>query len=137
MSRKPTNRPSSPRRKRGAQPGNINAIRSGRYAIAFWGKFLPTAEEVAILDEASEIPADDLSGEIAILRQRLALLLQYQPAAVELLARVVVVLAATAKAHYSLSNHEENELITGMTNILNEYKATLNLGGGVGLEVSL
>ena len=78
-----------PRRKRGGQPGNQNGRKHGFYA-----KFFTPEEQDAL---ANLHPADCLSGEIDVLRVKIAGLLDQPDPDLNLLLQAVWVLARTAR----------------------------------------
>src|SRR3989304_251564 len=59
---KPSRTYHRPKRKPGAQPGNLNALTNGFYSHAL------SAAQALELHDAQALPTDDLSDEIAILR---------------------------------------------------------------------
>jgi hypothetical protein len=106
-------------RKRGAQPGNLNALKHGYYSRAL------TKAQQLLLERARAIPADDLSGEIALLRQRLFTLLEAAPEKLEVLCEAMRTLARLAATHYHLKGSDADRLADAMRNVLVSIEATL------------
>jgi hypothetical protein len=106
-------------RKRGAQPGNLNALKHGYYSRAL------TKAQQLLLERALAIPADDLSGEIALLRQRLFTLLEAAPDKVDTLCEAMRTLARLAATHYHLKGSDADRLAGAMANVLASIEATL------------
>lgn len=106
-------------RKRGGQPGNLNALRHGYYSQAL------TKAQATLLSAADRLPADDLSEEIALLRQRLYTLLEAAPDKVDLLNECLRTLARLAATHYHLRGSDADRLTEAMANVLGSIEATL------------
>ena len=106
-------------RKRGAQPGNLNALKHGYYSRA-----LSKAQQL-LLERARNIPADDLSGEIALLRERLYTALEASPDKLDLLCEALRTLARLAATHYHLKGSDADRLAGAMANVLASIEATL------------
>ena len=106
-------------RKKGAQPGNLNALKHGYYSRAL------TKAQRLLLERARTLPADDLSGEIALLRQRLYTLLEAAPEKVDLLNECLRTLARLAATHYHLRGSDADRLADAMRNVLTSIEATL------------
>lgn len=113
-------------RKKGAQPGNLNALKHGYYSRAL------TKAQRLLLERARALPADDLSGEIALLRQRLFTLLEASPEKLDLLNECLRTLARLAATHYHLKGSDADRLVAGMQNVLDSIEATL--GAPVGSD---
>lgn len=106
-------------RKKGAQPGNLNALKHGYYSRAL------TKAQQLLLERARTLPADDLSGEIALLRQRLFTALEASPDKLELLCEGLRTLARLAATHYHLRGSDADRLADAMRNVLGSIEATL------------
>ena len=106
-------------RTRGAQPGNLNALKHGYYSRAL------TKAQQLLLEHARRLPADDLSGEIALLRQRLYTALEASPEKLELLCEGLRTLARLTATHYHLKGSDADRLAGAMANVLASIEATL------------
>ena len=89
------------KRKRGAQPGNQNARKHG-----FYSKVL-TPEQQGVLSLASKVPG--LDREVAILRVKIASILNNDPGNVDLLAKATSSLAYVLRARQRLANADRQE----------------------------
>lgn len=107
------------KKKRGAQPGNLNALKHGYYSKAL------TKAQAVLLQAADKLPSDDLSGEIALLRQRLYTLLEASPDKLDLLNDTVRTLARLAATHYHLKGSDADRLTAAMQNVLQSIETTL------------
>ena len=103
-----------PRKKRtpGGQPGNLNALKHGFYSQAL------TAAQSLELDQAATIAADDLSQEIALLRQRIRTLLEASPDKLPLLHDALRTLAHLTRTHYHLKGSDADRLADAMQTVL-------------------
>jgi hypothetical protein len=106
-------------RKKGAQPGNLNALKHGYYSNAL------TKAQALLLKAADKLPSDDLSGEVALLRQRLYSLLLASPDKLELLNDTVRTLSRVAATHYHLKGSDADRLTAAMQNVLQSIETTL------------
>ena len=106
-------------RKRGAQPGNLNALRHGYYSQAL------SKAQATLLQAADKLPADALSQEIALLRQRLYTLLEAAPDKVDLLNDTIRTLTRVAATHYHLRGSDADRLADAMGNVLRSIEETL------------
>lgn len=100
-------------RKRGAQPGNTNAVTHGLYA-----RHLPLSV-LQTLHEAHHVSPHDLQEEIALARARLDALIEEHGVtafdvqlAIELVGRLVA-------RHYRISPQAKEDLATSLTDLLN------------------
>lgn len=107
------------KRKPGAQPGNLNALKHGYYSNSF------TDATRAYLEEALALSPTDLAQEIATLRARLRILIDAQPANLELLHRAMGSLARLAATHYHLQGTDADRLNTALSNVLQSIERTL------------
>jgi len=106
-------------RTKGAQPGNLNALKHGYYSRA-----LSKAQQL-LLERARRVPADDLTGEIALLRQRLYTALEAAPEKLDLLCDALRTLARLAATNYHLKGTDADRLSDAMANVLASIEATL------------
>lgn len=116
---KPSRTYHRPKRKPGAQPGNLNALTHGFYSHAL------SAAQALELHDAQALPTDDLSDEIAILRQRLLQLIKNEPDNLDLLFAGVRALANLARAHYHLKGTDADRLVGAMQTVLQSIEDTL------------
>lgn len=86
----------SEKRKRGGQPGNLNALTSGLYSQS-----LHRSGQLQ-LSQARTLDATDLMEEIAILRQRGAELLQAHPEAYELFCKIMREVIRAVAVQYAI-----------------------------------
>ena len=107
------------KRQPGAQPGNLNALKHG-----FYSKALTKAAQ-APLAEAHDLPVDDLSGEIALLRARIRNLLEAEPDNLELLNRALERLARLCATHYHMSGSDADRLTAAVQSVLEGIERTL------------
>lgn len=105
-----------PRRRRGAQPGNTNALKHG-----FYGRARLTAHTLELLEQAREHGA--LADDVALLRVEMARLVSsgdYDPRALAALARAI---AAHEAAIARLGAPERNQLTNAVENVLADVLA--------------
>ena len=100
------------KRRPGGQPGNLNALKHGFYSRAL------AAAQQAELAEAEAIAPDDLSGEIALLRQRILVLLEAAPDKLELICIAARALANLTRTQYHLKGSDAAHLGDAMTGVL-------------------
>lgn len=91
----------------------------------FYSSALTEAEQ-ARLPEAKEV--EGLDEEIAMLRVKLASLIESQPENMTLLLRGIALLVRAAKVRYSLSPKAEDDLYQSVLGVLR------GVGGALGLE---
>ena len=84
-------------RRRGAQPGNHNAAKHGLYSR----QLSPAGRQ--LLEAARELSPDDLAEEIALLRARVAVLLDAAPDRVDLVTAALKTLAQLIATNHRLS----------------------------------
>lgn len=99
-------------RTQGAQPGNLNALKHGFYSQA-----LKHAAQLD-LDNATLIAIDDLSGEMALIRQRILVLLEASPENLELLCLAARSLANLARTQYHLKGSDAAQLAQSMNGVI-------------------
>jgi len=104
----------------GGQPGNLNAMKHGFYSQA-----LKEAQALE-LDEAAAVAVDNLSGEIALLRQRILLLLQAAPDKLELLCEATRALANLTRTQYHLKGSDATQLADAMGNVLKSIEEAMS-----------
>ena len=107
------------KRQPGGQPGNLNALKHGFYSQA-----LKEAQSLE-LDEATALPVDDLSGEIALLRQRILLLLQAAPDKLELLCLATRAIANLTRTQYHLKGSDAAQLADAMGGVLRSIEEAM------------
>jgi hypothetical protein len=99
---------------RSGPPGNQNARRHGFYSDA-----LSEAQQVA-LDEAEKLAADDLSAEIAMLRARIAHLLNAAPDNIPVLSDALRTLTRMMLSQKELKAGDAAKLEDAVRGILSE-----------------
>ena len=107
------------KRKPGGQPGNLNALKHGFYSQA-----LKEAQALE-LDQAAAVAVDDLSGEIALLRQRIITLLQAAPDKLELLCEATRALANLTRTQYHLKGSDAAQLADAMGSVLQSIEEAM------------
>jgi hypothetical protein len=107
------------RRLRGGQPGNTNALKHGLYAQAL------TRAQADLAAQAAQLHPLDLEAEIALLRSRIATLLQAEPDNAELLFEGIRTLARIAATHAALTRDEEDELGDTVRDVLSHFAKLL------------
>lgn len=114
------------KRKKGAQPGNKNALRHG-----FYSKALDEAERLS-LEEAVEVEGVD--EEIALLRYKLAELVGNYPDRIDLQVETASAIARLVRTRYQISKQQKKSLKEAIAKVLTEV--ALPLGIGVGMRVA-
>lgn len=102
--------PAGHRRRRGAQPGNLNAWRHGLYARTL------TPDALRALAIARKLKATDLTEEIAALRGRLAAL---EPVDVAAFTKGIAILIRAAQAQHRMSPQATKDLAQALAATLN------------------
>lgn len=102
-------------RKRGAQPGNRNALKHGFYASAL------SAKQRNILRRAARIDPHDLEQEISLLRSRIHQLVATEPDNLQVLTLAGRLLVRMVAVNYGLSKVQEE----GIHDSLKELVETL------------
>ena len=115
------------KRKRGAPPGNKNALKHGFYA-----KSLTEAERLE-LEAARTI--EGIDDEIALLRVKIQFLVENDPENIQLLLDATGTLARMVRIRYRLTPKEEHTLKESITKVLTDLALPLGLGIGVGKAV--
>ncbi len=109
-------------KKRGAQPGNKNAVTHGLYA-----RHLTPEQREALLD-ARELDPTDLRQEIALLRARLAALLEAEPERFDLLVTGLRTLAHLVAVRHRISPDAADNLADAIAGIIHGVGAQLGVG---------
>jgi len=107
------------KRNPGAQPGNLNAMKHG-----FYSRALKEAQRLE-LDLAAAVAPDDLSGEIALLRQRILTLLVAAPEKLDLLCDAVRALANLTRTQYHLKGSDAAQLADAMGTVLQSIEQAM------------
>jgi hypothetical protein len=114
-----TQPPTEQPRKRGAQPGNTNAVKHGFYSNAL------NSIRRARLAEAREIALDDISEEIAVNREQLYAILSEKPENFELWCLVMRTLTRSVAVQFAMRptaaarlDEATSEVIADMANLL-------------------
>jgi hypothetical protein len=107
------------KKKPGGQPGNLNALKHG-----FYSRALKQAQSLE-LDEAATIAVDDLSGEIALLRQRILVLLEASPDKLELLCLATRAIANLTRTQYHLKGSDAAQLADAMGSVLQSIEEAM------------
>jgi len=113
----------SNRRGKGSQPGSKNAVRPG-----FYSKALHEAERIS-LQEAGQVEGVD--QEIALLRCRLAELVQNSPDRIDLQLQTASAIARLVKTRYQISKEQKNSLREAIARVLTEVAVPLGIGIGI------
>jgi len=116
----------SERRKRGAPPGNKNAVKHG-----FYSKALLEAERITL---QQAVAVDGVDEEIALLRYKLAELLQNYPDRIDLQVDIANTIARLVRTRYQISKEQKKSLKEAIAKVLTEV--ALPLGIGVGIKVA-
>jgi hypothetical protein len=116
----------SERRKRGAPPGNKNAVKHG-----FYSKALLEAERITL---QQAVAVDGVDEEIALLRYKLAELLQNYPDRIDLQVDIANTIARLVRTRYQISKEQKKSLKEAIAKVLTEL--ALPLGIGVGIKVA-
>jgi hypothetical protein len=111
------------KRKRGAPPGNKNAVKHG-----FYSKALLEAERVT-LQQAVEVEGVD--EEIALLRYKLAELLQNYPDRIDLQVDIANTIARLVRTRYQISKEQKKSLKEAIARVLTEVAVPLGIGVGI------
>ena len=114
----------SKKRKKGAPPGNKNAVKHG-----FYSKALHEAERVS-LQQAVEVEGVD--EEIALLRYKLAELLENYPDRIDLQVDIANTIARLVRTRYQISKEQKKSLKEAIAKVLTEVAVPLGIGIGVG-----
>jgi len=114
----------SERRKRGAPPGNKNAVKHG-----FYSKALLEAERIT-LQEAVKVEGVD--EEIALLRYKLAELVENYPDRIDLQVETASAIARLVRTRYQISKEQKKSLKEAIARVLTEVAVPLGIGIGVG-----
>jgi len=113
----------SEKRKKGAPPGNKNAVKHG-----FYSKALHEAERIN-LQEAVEVEGVD--EEIALLRYKLAELLENYPDRIDLQVDIASAIARLVRTRYQISKEQKKSLKEAIARVLTEVAVPLGIGVGI------
>lgn len=102
-----------PRRRRGAQPGNLNALKHGLYA-----RHLPP-QALQALHEAHHLQEHDLQEEIALARARLDALLATQGLTGDDVRLGLEIIARLVERQYRIGRKARKDLADNLAAILN------------------
>lgn len=116
-------------KKKGGQKGNQNARKHGFYSHAL------TEAEKLRMEEALEI--DGLDQEIALLRVKLAELVEDCPDRIDLYLVAANTIARLVKTRYQISREQRNSLKEAISKVLTEVAAPLGIGVGMGAGMKL
>ena len=105
--------------KRGAQPGNQDALKH-----SFYAKVLHQAEQ---LDLAEAAGIEGVDGEIAVLRLKLRQLLESCPERIDLQIKLANTLARLIRTRYNITPEQKNTLKEAITNVLKEVAIPLGI----------
>jgi len=119
----------SEKRKRGAPPGNKNAVKHG-----FYSKALLEAERIS-LQQAVEVEGVD--EEIALLRCKLAELVENSPDRIDLQIQTASAIARLVRTRYQISKEQKKSLKEAIAKVLAEVAAPLGVGVGMGISMKL
>jgi len=113
----------SKKRKKGAQPGNNNAVKHG-----FYSKALREAERLS-LQEAVKVEGVD--EEIALLRYTLAELVENYPDRIDLQIETASAISRLVRTRYLLSKEQKKSLKEAIARVLTEVAIPLGIGIGI------
>lgn len=99
-----------PRRRRGGQPGNVNALKHGLYAR------LLTPEALVALQIARQLKTHNLEEEIAALRARIS---DLDPSDWHAFERGIALLVRAVHTQYRISPQATKDLADNLTALLN------------------
>jgi hypothetical protein len=123
--------PQPPKRKRGGQPNNVNALTSGKYATRFYEQLVGGAEGQN-LERAYTLATDDLHEELAVMRDRLGALMVLikagglQPEkAFAALALTATALCRVAATNYNMRGDQSDQLVDAAAGIIADIKRTM------------
>ena len=119
-----TGSPPTPR-KRGAQPGNTNALTHGYYSDALKSKVAK-----ASLSKARQIALDDLSEEIGTTRQRLFAALDAIPDKFEVWSVLVRTLVRAVAVQFAMRPTAVQRLEDATDEVIADMAALLNIAAG-------
>jgi hypothetical protein len=117
------------RKGKGAPPGNKNAVKHG-----FYSKALHEAERIS-LQEAVEVEGVD--EEIALLRCKLAELVQNFPDRIDLQIQTASAIARLVRTRYQISKEQKRSLKEAIAKVLAEVAAPLGVGVGMGISMKV
>lgn len=106
-------------RKRGAQPGNLNALKHG-----FYSRGLDRISR-EVLSEARALDVSDLTEEIAFLRERLWKATKVMPEHFDILCKVAGQLTRTVATHFAMRGGAADRLFDATDSILDEMRQML------------
>lgn len=107
-------------RRRGAQQGNRNALSHGFYATA-----LSEAQRLT-LDRAKALSPADLDEEIAMLRARLAHLIEAAPDNIALLSDGLRTLVRLVETRHRLKGDDARDLAAAVERVLDRFRPLLS-----------
>ncbi len=107
------------KRKRGAQPGNTNALKHG-----FYSKALKEAEKIE-LEAARDL--DGLDDEIALLRVKIKSLVERDEDNLKLLIDATSTLARLLRTRYNLQQHQHDGIRDAITGVLTDLAIPLGV----------
>ena len=107
------------KRKKGAQPGNCNALKHG-----FYSRVLTQAE---LLSLQQAVSVEGLDAEIAILRLKICHLLVRDPDNLDLMIRASSILARLVRVKYQLCPQQRKGLKQSIGNIMREIGVPLGI----------
>lgn len=110
----------SNKRGKGAQPGNKNAVKRG-----FYSKALHEAERIS-LEEAGQVEGVD--EEIALLRYKLAELVENCPDRIDLQIQTASAIARLVRTRYQISKEQKKSLKEAIAKVLGEVAVPLGIG---------
>ena len=111
------------KRKRGAPPENKNAVKHG-----FYSKALHEAERVS-LEQA--VAVEGVDEEIALLRYKLAELLENYPDRIDLQVDIASAIARLVRTRYQISKEQKKSLKEAIAKVLTEVAVPLGIGVGI------
>jgi len=114
------------KKKKGAQPGNRNAMTHG-----FYSKVLDEAEKLE-LEAAQSI--DGIDDEIALLRVKIHSLVDKDPDNIKLIMEATNTLARLLRTKYNLDKAQQRGVKEAIGNVIKDLAVPLGVGVGVALK---
>lgn len=114
--------PRQEKKKRGAQPGNINALKHG-----FYSRALDDAEKMD-MELASGV--EGIDDEIALLRVKIKSVLEKDPENIMLILQATNTLAGLVRTRYNITPKQDKDLKVGIGNVFREVGMTIGMNIG-------
>lgn len=116
-----------PKKKKGAQPGNKNALKHG-----FYSQVLDEAERLE-LEVARDI--EGIDDEIALLRVKIHTLVQKDPENIRLIMDATNTLARLLRTKYGLDKTQGKSVKEAIAGVIKDLALPLGIGVGTGVAL--